>query len=523
MKHLEPIIYNKTLKTFNENVPVHLTLINETTAALNSSTMRTVMSRDTHTEDIFTNLTLAINILTENETYFNEATVQALMKARLRLGMITGDFLSSLPQGVGAGGFLLQGTEVSVRQNLGKVFQVDGEEEKYRRVKNKMLSNIDWNVLYQEYLRFKEDTKEFSKLGSSLSSAINNINVSSRRKREVTSQENATDLEKLFDYVQSEEFLNMSSQYGEMLASVGSEMGNIVSELEVLTSQMGNIDVETLLTLAVTSPRVSAIISSLVKIMDQMEVVFSDSPYLDTFKAVKESFVILDDFVKSTAKNIEISSLLLDWDQVKMFMEEIEAFTASEMSEIGRTVLATQGVFLIMSRLGEWECDPAVVPRYIEFSAVSAPLNSSSEALAASVCGFISSQSWLSLLPALDIPSAFDFLSSVFRLSPQSLAAASNITTSELYDTMANLEAAGTLFPAVEESIENLLTQLNLTELTSTAISSLLCGTNFTELEFNYKVSSLSVSGQPTSQLSFLSATTTTGGQRDGWRRGHVL
>ena len=88
---------------------------------------------------------------------------------------------------------------------------------------------------------------------------------------------------------------------------------------------------------------------------------------------------------------------------------------------------------------------------------------------------------------------------------------------------MANLEAAGTLFPAVEESIENLLTQLNLTELTSTAISSLLCGTNFTELEFNYKVSSLSVSGQPTSQLSFLSATTTTGGQRDGWRRGHVL
>ena len=105
MKHLEPIIYNKTLKTFNENVPVHLTLINETTAALNSSTMRTVMSRDTHTEDIFTNLTLAINILTENETYFNEATVQALMKARLRLGMITGDFLSSLPQGVGPGGF----------------------------------------------------------------------------------------------------------------------------------------------------------------------------------------------------------------------------------------------------------------------------------------------------------------------------------------------------------------------------------------------------------------------------------
>ena len=84
VEHLEPILYNKTLKTFNENVPVHLTLINETTEALNSSTMLTVMSKDTHVEDIFTNLTAATDILTENETYFDEVTVRALMKARLR-------------------------------------------------------------------------------------------------------------------------------------------------------------------------------------------------------------------------------------------------------------------------------------------------------------------------------------------------------------------------------------------------------------------------------------------------------
>ena len=77
-------IYFVTLKTFNENVPVHLTLINETTDALNSSTMLTVMTKDTRVEDIFTNVTAAKDILTENETYFDEVTVAALMKARLR-------------------------------------------------------------------------------------------------------------------------------------------------------------------------------------------------------------------------------------------------------------------------------------------------------------------------------------------------------------------------------------------------------------------------------------------------------
>ena len=84
VEYLEPIIYNKTFKTFNENVPVHLTLINETTDALNSSTMLRVMSRDTHVEDIFINVTAAKDILTENETYFDKMTVVALMAARLR-------------------------------------------------------------------------------------------------------------------------------------------------------------------------------------------------------------------------------------------------------------------------------------------------------------------------------------------------------------------------------------------------------------------------------------------------------
>ena len=72
----------------------------------------------------------------------------------------------------------MAGTKESVKRDLAKIFQVDGDEEKYRRVKEEMLTHINWNVLYQEYLRFKEDTREFSELGSSLSSAINTLNIS---------------------------------------------------------------------------------------------------------------------------------------------------------------------------------------------------------------------------------------------------------------------------------------------------------------------------------------------------------
>ena len=99
--------------------------------------MLTVMTKDTYIEDIFTNVSAAIKILTENNTYFDDVSILALMGARLRykntiqwsghspvifrLGMITGDFLASL-SGIarGASVFLVKGTKISVKENLGK-------------------------------------------------------------------------------------------------------------------------------------------------------------------------------------------------------------------------------------------------------------------------------------------------------------------------------------------------------------------------------------------------------------------
>ena len=354
-----------------------------------------------------------------------------------------------------------------------------------------MLSSIDWARLYQEYLRFKADTKEFSELGrslSSLTSALQSFRPTKRRKREVA-LEDKSDIDRLIDFVQTDQFLNQSDQYGKMLVSVGEEMENIMEEVEILTSQLeGYLDLGTLLTLAVTSPRVSAIISSLVNIMDQLELAFTDTPHLQTFLTMKESLVILDEFVKSTTKNIEISAILLNWNQLEILMEEMEVFSPSEISELGSTVLSTQGMFVMMAALEEFQCDGEVMARYLQFYPESAPLNTSSQALASSVCQFITSGHWQNILAVTDIPSAFNFLASVFRLSPLNLAARANLTTSELYASMDNLARAADLFPSIEDSLGSLAGELNITEFNSSTISALLCGTNITDLEINYKV-----------------------------------
>ena len=84
VEHLEPIIYNDTLKSFNENVENALKIINATTKALNSSTMENVIKKKTFISDIFTNINEAESILTKNEKFFAENNVTALLNATLR-------------------------------------------------------------------------------------------------------------------------------------------------------------------------------------------------------------------------------------------------------------------------------------------------------------------------------------------------------------------------------------------------------------------------------------------------------
>ena len=81
--HLEPIIYNDTLKDFNLNVPNVMKLTNSTTDAVSGKSMEKVIANDTFIKDIFTNVSQAKNVLV-SDSHFDDYNVQGLLDARLR-------------------------------------------------------------------------------------------------------------------------------------------------------------------------------------------------------------------------------------------------------------------------------------------------------------------------------------------------------------------------------------------------------------------------------------------------------
>ena len=83
VEHLEPIIYNDTLKEFNENVPSLLALVNTSSQALSGGSMQNVITNVTLIRDIFSNVSQAEKILTGGP-FFSTDNVTALMNARLK-------------------------------------------------------------------------------------------------------------------------------------------------------------------------------------------------------------------------------------------------------------------------------------------------------------------------------------------------------------------------------------------------------------------------------------------------------
>ena len=81
---LEPVIYNDTIKHFNENVPNMLKLINTTTEILERKVMQSVINKDTFIKDVFTDENKAENILTSGDLYFNTSTARELLSSKLR-------------------------------------------------------------------------------------------------------------------------------------------------------------------------------------------------------------------------------------------------------------------------------------------------------------------------------------------------------------------------------------------------------------------------------------------------------
>ena len=83
VQHLEPLIYNDTLKEFNENVPALLALVNSSSQALSGRSMQMVINNDTLIKQIFSNVSKAEEILTRGQ-FFSSDNVTALLDARLK-------------------------------------------------------------------------------------------------------------------------------------------------------------------------------------------------------------------------------------------------------------------------------------------------------------------------------------------------------------------------------------------------------------------------------------------------------
>ena len=83
VQHLEPLIYNDTLKEFNENVPALLALVNSSSQALSGTSMQRVINNDTLIKQIYSNVSKAEEILTRGP-FFSSDNVTALLDARLK-------------------------------------------------------------------------------------------------------------------------------------------------------------------------------------------------------------------------------------------------------------------------------------------------------------------------------------------------------------------------------------------------------------------------------------------------------
>ena len=196
VKHLEPVVYNDTIKQINIAVPNILKLLNGTARALNNTKLDRVISRTTFITDVFDDITEAKNILTTNDEYFDSYTADALLSAILRMGMITGD-LASLGFSLGPDGICSNYNIKKLLPDIGENFtnmleeQICGLEEGKQREFIKLLQQgIDVIKLKDHYEYFTNMIADFTDNGmlKAMSQArddLQTIGLRIRKKREI--------------------------------------------------------------------------------------------------------------------------------------------------------------------------------------------------------------------------------------------------------------------------------------------------------------------------------------------------
>ena len=485
VKHLEPIVYNDTLKEFNTKVPNMLKLVNATSEVLNRAVMQTVIKNDTFVEDTFTNVTKAKEIIISGNI-FNNSNIEDLLDSRIILGMVTGDLISVLPFKTVTSSLLFP----FASQNELKIIQMimqNGSATNMSYLRKQMTSNIDWHLLIDEYKKFKLNNNELTSFSKFVSDSLDSV-TGKRRKRQTENTNTTTGISTFMNMTEIEDMIRIMrlmnlTQYTDMMIGLADEMNSVIEEFQTIAVFMesGSIeDIDTMMTLILTSPQLARISESVVKMLDQLEPFFNNTEYYDMYQGMKGSFKELNQYFAKTSTNLQLSKVVKNWEDLKLYMSEEAIFNGEDIQNLGETLLSSQLIFTLFLRIEEFDCVKDIT-RYIEFF-------ENQEFMINSTCDFLQTEKMIELLGVIDMDSAAGFIFSVMELSPNGLAANSNMTVDELQTTLDSISKATEIMPIVDESLGELMNQLNVTNFNITTISNLICGLEIVVPEINYKV-----------------------------------
>ena len=471
VEHLQPIIYNETIKTFNENISNFLRLLNSTNDILERKIIQTVIDEDILIKHIFTNQDKARQILTSNNNdYFDETSVFGLLTARLKMGMLTGDIISILNVNRLDPSLLFPYASESVLINLKILF----EEEVYSSVRKIMFSSINWKLLVSEYQKFKENGN-IEEVSSFIRNSMDSLQI--RKKRQVVSQPllNNSDIQTMITAIQDINmtlYMDVASKLSNELIVISKEVQNMQ---ELMSSGQIN-DVSSMVTAFITSPQMAKITASVVSMMDELQPFMMETQYIEVFEELRNTLQELNGFFKTFTTNLKLSDLLQNWSSIEAYLYGKQILSKEDIEDIGSSLVSAQIVFTLFNRLDQFPCSNDTVTRYIEFVGQQAVLNTTLDGLTNSTCRFIQSEEMIELLSVIDMESAATYVTSVGLLAPENLAKQTNMTISQLEGLLENLGQTMNIFPRIEDLVISLYDNLNVTTFNFTTVSTLFCG-----------------------------------------------
>ena len=406
------------------------------------------------------------------------------------MGILTGDLISELPFKTLTQSMIFPYAEPKELKNLDMILKNNYADENVTKLRELMMSNINWDYLIEEYLKFKTENNDLTSLSNFISGSINTFG-GKRKKRQIENTIspiilNMTDMESLINTLNT---LNLTA-IQDVVVTLATEMNEIMKQLQTIadlysTGQI-SLDIDTMVTMMMTSPQFSKITRSITTIMNELEPYIKETEYHEMYTSVKEGFSQLNQLLLNST--LRLSDVLVNWKSIVKFIDQNKIFSETETTNIANSLVSPQMIFALFKKLEDFECSKEKVTRYVEFFENNALLNLTVDMMINSTCGFIKSEKLIELLYIIDTNSAMDYLMSVMDLSPTSLAESSNITVIELFETIDSVSSALDILPSVNQSLTELMDQLNITEFNMTTVSSLLCGAELTTTSTNYEV-----------------------------------